>query len=63
MARNPENTGADRGDAEEAVVTPTEKALGESVARLKRTISGTQLLASEVLECLKRRSSNPPKNQ
>jgi hypothetical protein len=62
MASDPKDARTDRGDAEEA---PVEKVLKtpipEPVVTLKRTVSSTQLLASEVLAQLRQKSGIPPK--
>lgn len=63
MAGNPKDSGADRGDAEEAPVTASEEPTPApgAVTVLRRTVSSTQLLANEILGRLRERSSRPPK--
>ena len=57
MAGDPKNAGADRGDVEEVPVKPAEK----PVEGLKRTVSSTQIMASDILAQLQKKSSRPPK--
>lgn len=60
MASNPKDPGEDRGDAEDAPVTEPPPAPTPDAARLQRTASSTRLLASEILELLRKKSSRPP---
>lgn len=64
MAGNPKDARADRRDAEEAPVKaerPSGVTLPPQAAQLKRTVSSTQLLASEILAQLRqKKSSRPP---
>lgn len=62
MAGDPKDARADRRDAEEAPVEKTLKTpIPEPVIALKRTVSSTQLKASDILAELRRRSGIPPK--